>query len=400
MTVALILVLFVAIGILGFLLWKTSKDKSDYQVGLSSDIAQLKSQLQSLGGAVGDVGAIKSQVESLASTVTQIGGIKSQVEALGGAIQDVGAIKSQIEALSSTSAQVGGIKSQVESMGVALQDLGAIKSQVEALSTSAQALSGIKSGLEALQVQESQLNDSVQAIANKLIGSREVGAAGENLLAEAFESFPPGWIERDFRVGGKIVEFALRLPNQRRLPIDSKWPAIELLSLLGDEADPEKRIALVSKVEDAVAAKAREAAKYIDPSQTIHLAIAAIPDSAYSVCRKAHYEAIRAHVLVVSYSMALPIVLALYRFQLEYATSVDQGHLDAHLSQIADCLTAIEQDLENRVNRGSTMISNAFSECMTKIGKIRASLSALRSPAVAAQELPAPDERAPDRPAE
>ncbi len=368
--------------------------------GTVADIGGIKAQLQTVGATVQDLSAIKSQVESLSSTASQIGGIKSQVEAVGGAIQDLGAIKSQVEAVGSavqdlgaikshvealgaTATDVGGIKSQVESMSAALQDLGAIKSQVEALSATTDTLGTIKGNLETLQLQESQLSDSVRAIEHRLIGSREAGAAGENLLAEAFAAFPPNWIDRDFRVGGKVVEFALLLPNQKRLPIDSKWPAADLLQQLGDETDAEKRVLLISQIEAAVASKAQEAAKYIDPSRTIHLAIAAIPDSAYSVCRKAHFQAMNSHVLVVSYSMSLPVILALYKFQLEYASSIDQERLDSHLRQIADCLVAIESEFENRLTRGSAMIANAYTECMAKIGQIKSSLSALRTPATA-----------------
>jgi len=405
----LIALLFVVILILGYLLWKSQLENTNHRTVLSSDMAIVKTQLQSLGGIVGDVGAIRSQVEGvgttvkdlgaikshvegLSSTATDIGGIKSQVEAVSAAIQDLGAIKSQVESLSSTANQIGGIKSQVEAVSAATQDLGAIKSQVEALSTATQALGGIKSDLETLQRQDSQIGVSVQKISNKLIGGREVGAAGENLLTEAFASFPPGWIERDFRVGGRVVEFALVLANRKRLPIDSKWPASDLLERLGEETDPERRAALVDQIEDAVVAKAAEAAEYIDPARTIHLAVAAVPDSAYGVCRRAHFEAFGSHVLLISYSMALPVILAIYEFQHEYAGSVDQERLESHISGIADVLTGIENELQNRLARGSTMISNAYTECMAKVGQIRASLSALRAPAQGSGESPPSNE--------
>lgn len=387
--------LLAVISALVFFLWKSRKEtedlrrkEADHQATISSDITIVKSQLQSLSATVGDIGAIKSQVETVGTTMQDLPAIKSQVETLSSTAAQIGGIKSQVEALSTAIQDLGAIKSQVESMNTAVQDLGAIKSQIETISTTTQTLVTIKSNLESLQQHESQLYAIVQTISSKLIGSREVGAAGENLLAEAFASFPPGWIERDFKLGGKVVEFALVLPNHKRLPIDSKWPAIELLQRLGEATDPDERLALTNKIEDAVTAKAQEASKYIDPAQTIHLAMAAIPDSAYSVCRKAHFQAIKSHVLVVSYSMALPIVLALYRFQLEYAASVDQEHLESHLKQIEDCLQAIEEEFQNRLSRGSTMILNAYTECMTRINQIKASLSALRAPIASSPELP------------
>jgi DNA recombination protein RmuC len=187
-------------------------------------------------------------------------------------------------------------------------------------------------------------------------------------------------------VGGKVVEFALVLPNQKRLPIDSKFAAVQPLELLGRENDPQQRQKIIQQIEDAVLSKAREAAKYIDPAQTIYLAIAAVPDAAYGVCRKAHLEAIKSHVLVVSYSLALPLILALYRFQLQYATSIDQQNLELHLRNVENCLNAMEKELQNSISRAGSMVNNACSECMTQIGKVRASLSALRTPALPATE--------------
>ena len=75
--------------------------------------------------------------------------------------------------------------------------------------------------------------------------------------------------------------------------------------------------------------------------------------------------------------------LTLYNFQLEYPKPVDQEHLGVHLTQIADSLNAMETQLQGRLNRGYTMIWNAYTECMAKIGQIRASLSALQEGSVA-----------------
>jgi DNA anti-recombination protein RmuC len=182
------------------------------------------------------------------------------------------------------------------------------------------------------------------------------------------------------------VEFALVLPNQKRLPIDSKFPAVVALQRLGEETDIQRRQELVRQIETAILAKAQEAAKYIDPARTIPLAVAAIPDAAYQVCRKAHFQALASDVLVISYSIALPLILALYRFQLQFATSLDQQHLENYLKSIDTCLKAMEDQFENRVREAGTRINNAYLECTSQIAKIRAALSALRTPALPGQE--------------
>ena len=354
---------------------------------LASDVAAVKAQVQTLPVALGDLGAVRSQVETINRTVQQIEAIKSQVETLATTTETIGGIHSQVETINTAVQQLEAIKSQVETLSGATETIGGIKSQVEAITQTVQQLGTLRADLEHVKNKETQLADTIQRIANKLIGTKEVGAAGENLLAEAFACFPPGWIETDFKVGGKIVEFALVLPNQKRLPIDSKFPAILPLQKLGEETDPERRVEIVKQIENAVLAKAQEAAKYIDPARTIPLAVAAVPDAAYSVCRKAHYQAIGSDVLVISYSIALPLVLALYRFQLQFATSIDQQHLENYLKSIDTCLKIIEEQFENRIKDASSRIGNAYAECTTQIGKIRSALSALRTPA-----LPAPEQ--------
>jgi len=370
----IILLLIAALVVAGVLLWR-----------LKGQMGALHQQVESTQAMVGDISAIKAQLQSLPAALGDIGAVKSQVQSVAAAMQDLGGIKSQVETISGAAQSIGGIRSQVETLSASVQDLGAIRSGVELISQTVQQIGAIKADLEGVKKLDGQLDETIRRIASKLIGSRDVGEAGENILAEVFTCFPPGWIERDFKVGGKVVEFALVLPNQKRLPIDSKFPAVQLLEQLGKETDPQLRQRIIKQIEDAVLSKAREAAKYIDPSHTIYLAIAAIPDAAYGVCRKSHLEAIESHVLVVSYSLALPLVLSLYRFQLQYATSIDQQNLEMHLRGIDNCLTTIERELQNSVGRAGTMITNACSECMTQVGKVRASLSALRTPV-----LPAP----------
>jgi DNA anti-recombination protein RmuC len=302
------------------------------------------------------------------------------------ALSDLGAVKTQAESIGRTVQQIEAIRSQVETLSNAAAPIAGIKSQVESITQTVQQLHSMRSDLEQVKARETQLNETVGRIASKLIGTREVGAAGENILSEAFACFPPGWIETDFRIGGKVVEFALVLPNHKRLPIDSKFPAAGPLQRLGEETDGARRQEIVKQIENAILAKAQEAAKYIDPARTIPLAVAAIPDAAYGVCRKAHFDAIRSDVLVISYSMALPVVLALYRFQLQFATTIDQQNLENYLRNIESSLKVMEEQFENRIKEAGTRIGNAYGECTQQIAKIRGALSALRTPA-----LPAPD---------
>ena len=66
----------------------------------------------------------------------------------------------------------------------------------------------------------------IRRLSTVLAGGASKGRAGENVLREHLAQLPPGMLVTDFRVGGKVVEFGLLLPDGRRLPIDSKWTAV------------------------------------------------------------------------------------------------------------------------------------------------------------------------------
>jgi DNA recombination protein RmuC len=205
-----------------------------------------------------------------------------------------------------------------------------------------------------------------------LQGGSSRGRAGENLLEEALSMLPPGILVRDFPVHGKRVEFALVLPNGRRLPVDSKWTAVRELEALEAEEDPVARQALARRVEDEVARRAREAACYLDASVTTPFAVACVPDAAFAACRKAHAEAFARGVVVVSYTSAVPTVLGLYALAQRYG---DAGDVQACLAELDGVLQGMEQTLEHKVAKAATMLENATLEWRTGLGKARGALA-------------------------
>jgi len=211
------------------------------------------------------------------------------------------------------------------------------------------------------------------------LGSRSRGASGENILSEAFKLFPAGMIDYNFKVKGKPVEYALILSNQKRLPIDSKWVAEDLLAKLGEESDLSKKKLLEDEIEKAILKKVKEVTQYIDPVTTIPQAIAAVPDAAFSACRKAHMEAFKDRVILMPYSMTIPYVLALYNLNQQYSRSLDMDNLEGHLSLLEKYVDNIDKVLENSISRGNTMVSNAYNECKKYVGEIKGSLAYLKA---------------------
>jgi DNA recombination protein RmuC len=187
----------------------------------------------------------------------------------------------------------------------------------------------------------------------------------------------------DFRVGGKVVEFGLVLPDGRRLPIDSKWTAAAELEAL-DGAGPAEREAAARSVERAVVARAREVARYLDPALTAPVAVAAVPDAAYGVLKRAHADAYANGVIVVPYGSALPIVLFLYALVQRHGGVAD---VRSGLTEISGMLDAIASVVENKVARAATMLTNGADELRSHVGRARGSIARARPRAAPADQV-------------
>jgi DNA recombination protein RmuC len=306
-------------------------------------------------------------------------------EAVLHALADLGALKSNVESVSSQqsalSQSLGMLQAAVQGVETkVLESSAGVRDAIgKDLSDARLVVERLKVDAEERRRMEEDVQASARRIETVLLGSRTRGAAGENILQDAFRQFPAEMIDMNFRVNGKVVEYALVLANGKRLPIDSKWPSPELLDRLGDELqDPSTEAAVVQEIERVLRLKVREVRQYIDPGATLAFAVAAVPDPIFNACRRAHLEAYREGVILMPYSMTIPYVLALFRLHLQYARSIDIENLEGYLQQIDDNVTALDRLLENSIARGSTMIQNAFNDAKRNLGQMRGALAAIR----------------------
>jgi DNA recombination protein RmuC len=254
------------------------------------------------------------------------------------------------------------------------------------------ALEGMRAAAQSRQQVDDEARRSLRRLEAIIAGSPTRGAAGENILEEAFQHLPPDMIRRNVWVNGKVVEFGLQLAGGKLLPIDSKWTSSAALEELNStESSSPRRAQLALAVEREVEKRAREVSQYIDPATTTPFALAAVPDAVYAVCRSAFAEAHRRHVMIVGYSMALPYVLLLYQLHLQFARSVDMEHLQACLMEIERQLDGLDAALEGKLQRAVTMLTNAYSEGKQVTARIRASVHGIQAadhvPSEALEEL-------------
>jgi uncharacterized protein YoxC len=310
-------------------------------------------------------------------------------------LKDISAVRSQVASLTNNQTVVmqnlGKLEVSLKGLETKLSETsGSVKEAISKdVNDTRRVLTELKARFEEQSKREVEIHAVTRKIERVVVGARTRGESGENILAAAFAQFPPEMIDRDFRVaGGKVVEYAVILPNGKRLPVDSKWSGVEAIERIEKETDPEKIKKIESELEKEVRRKAKEVAGYIDPSCTTDIAIAAVPDSIYGVCGKAHIEAYRSGVLLMAYSMVVPYVLALYHMYLQFARSIDFENIEAYVTKIERSLDEVDKILENRVARAGTLAANAYTECKQVIGSIRAATAFLRG-------LPATEESPP-----
>lgn len=304
-------------------------------------------------------------------------------QAVGGMQLELRSLAERVSTVEQKQQEVG---QGVQALARSLAETGAATQGLKETAAAIRAeLSGAKEGLAALQAQakarqelEQRTAESIRRLEAIIAGTHTKGAAGENILDLVFAKLPPEWQVRDFRVGNKVVEFGLRLPNGLVLPVDSKWPATGLLEQLMNAGDPNEQQKIKKQIEESVFAKAREIKKYLDPSRTTDFGVVAVPDAVYDLCSGIHAVVFQENVVLVGYSMFLPYLLLVFQTILRTVRDVDLERLNSTLEAFQKGVAALQEELEGRFARALTMLQNSRSEMGVHLSRISGSLTALQ----------------------
>lgn len=258
-----------------------------------------------------------------------------------------------------------------QNQGSAGQHLTLLQSELTQARLGVSALQGETAGRATA---EAQIADSLRRLEAIIAGTHSKGAAGENILDVVFSKLPLEWQVRDFPIGNKIVEFGLRLPNNRILPIDSKWPATDLVERLAACDDPHERQRLKDQIGTTVIAKAKEVRKYLDPNLTMSFGVAAVPDAVYDLTADAQVVCFEHNVVLVAHSMFIPYLLLVFQTVLKTSQDIDLEKLDAHLRDAEKSAASLQQELEGRFSRAITMLQNSKTDMSSLVSRIDSSL--------------------------
>ncbi len=161
------------------------------------------------------------------------------------------------------------------------------------------------------------------------------------------------------------------------LPIDSKWPATNLVEQIAVTENPQERERLKKEIEKEIVRKAKEVSKYIEPGVTTPFAIAVIPDAVYELSASVQSEAFQSNVVLVSYSMFVPFLFLTIQTALKTLQTVDLQKLD-YLDAIQSSIEHLQEELDGRFAKALTMLSNSRDEMRAHISKASGSITSLR----------------------
>jgi len=183
-------------------------------------------------------------------------------------------------------------------------EIARIKEVTSRLSTLLLELRGL---YEQVQKFEYSTAESVTQLQRIFASSQSLGAFGEYLVAEQLKFLPPEWIARNVPFPNDTkVEFALRTPIGKLIPIDSKFVATERLKRLDVTYDLKERTELVKKIQLETFVRAKEVLKYRDDHRTIGFCIVAVPDRAFECSHKLQPLLAKQNIALISYSLLVP----------------------------------------------------------------------------------------------
>lgn len=379
--------LFIFIIVLFFQLRKLQRNNSEPSE-IAPQIAVIGEKLSHIEPVIQAVNVLQANVQGLGERIGTVETNQSTV------YQGVNQLGNELRGLTERIVSVE--KNQfITNQGVgnfatsALSSISELKTLTANLSEATGAmrtdLSNTKSDLKELHAHikskqeiERQTADSIRRLETIIAGTQTKGLAGENVLELVFSKLPIEWQVRDFKIGGKSVEFALRLPNNLIMPIDSKWAATNLLEQFINSEDIQEQQRLKKDIENAVLAKAKEVKKYLDPSVTVNFGIAVIPDAVYDLCVGIQSETFQLNVVLVSYSMFVPYLLLVFQTTLKNGQSMDLQKLDAYLQTAQESINTLQDELDGRFSRAITMMNNSRDDMRAVLGKLSGSLTGLQ----------------------
>jgi DNA recombination protein RmuC len=364
------LLLLVLLVLLGYLLGSRARQRQ-----LAEALKEQAAPFTPATGVVASGDAVAPVLADMSSRLHALQTAVAAEEARRGQEDNIWETIRRVEGTLATLNQLSANQQQVqENVNAALRDLNAIKTaQIEERQRWSQ---------------EDTAYASLKRLTAVMVGSASAGKAGERLVGDALTNLDPKLLTIDHKVNGKPVEFAVRLPDGKILPIDSKIIAQSDLDRLDQAADADGRGKLERAIQAEVLTRVREVQQYID-ERAPGFAAAVITDAAYAVAGPTLSRAyMEYHVLVVPYSLLLPFVFLVVEQHRKSPLRLDDARQVEALERIGQNLEHATQELNGRMSTAITQLNNGRGELLRSIEDARVEVQWLRNIALDSADTP------------
>ncbi len=247
------------------------------------------------------------------------------------------------------------LKSRIEENSDTLKSLFQnIQNPLFSIKERIQDLQEIHNDLKTLHTTEhllKDLNERICELSSIFIGKKS-GIAGEKALEEILALLPSNLMVKNLKLNEGVVEFALKLKNEKYIPIDSKFIAPELLKNQEHSTSYEKEIL------KRIKKRAQEITPYLKDKKTAGLAIMAVPDGIYSFLKTRLMEELeKINILLVPYQMLLPVIMFIWFFFEKFSTSYKEDKLRDYLTSLDKAFFELEKNL-NQISKEIKTLEN------------------------------------------
>lgn len=297
----------------------------------------------------------------------QLGDLSARVAALEG---HESAIRDGVQRVSETLSRTGTAVEQLQ------QATESVRSQLQRASERLAALQQFSDDQRRVDERNA---DVLRRLELLMAGTATKGAAGESVVDALIRQLPPEWQVRDLRIEGKVVEFGLRLPNGLVVPIDSKWPATNLLEELAAANDPAEAARLRQQLVTAVRTKMEEVRKYLHPEVTAGFAIAAVPDAVYELATEAQVDGLRMNVVLLGYGSLIPYLMLVIQMAIRSGTTIDLEKLAGALHGLRRTFEEMHDELDGRFSRALAMLQNSRDDLRSHLQRAMTAVTAIET---------------------
>ncbi len=210
----------------------------------------------------------------------------------------------------------------------------------ESLRHSLELIQDLRRHTESLPPVEENVKKLVVELAHitRILGGRGSGKGGEYFLEEILQALPPDILLHQVEMGGGRVDLALRLPDGRLVPVDSKFV---------ESWENSRQLAT------RILSRTKELSKYLQDPRAAGFAVAVVPDGAYQEARRALSRAVLENrVIIVPYSQALTILLFILALAPRFrVSSPDWEEITRKLEELAQILPQQEKLLQQLLQK-------------------------------------------------